>query len=213
MCGSCVLHQRCTRVKEHVCSAQQHCNPCSRAASITSSAKSGVSDLSLCVLRVDSGWGDCRLSFAHVIAPLLIVLLTGSSVMSRSPMVPARGDLHASLSVARPQLRKLCALLGPDESSRLFASPVLRSGSDGSVDAGAALACLLGRLADSVGRVLETTGSVVRCSAPARKRDRVPVRRGRSGRSSTLPPGGEHPPGELFHWSPGSCPSPCKGAA
>jgi hypothetical protein len=35
--------------------------------------------------------------------------------MPRSPMVPVRSDLHGSLAAARPQLRKLCALLGKEE--------------------------------------------------------------------------------------------------
>jgi hypothetical protein len=59
--------------------------------------------------------------------------------MPRSPMVPVRSDLHGSLAAARPQLRKLCALLGTEECAKVFASPVLRADSNGCVSAEAIL--------------------------------------------------------------------------
>jgi hypothetical protein len=101
--------------------------------------------------------------------------------MPRSPMVPVRSDLHGSLAAARPQLRKLCALLGAEESSRLFASPVLRAST---ANAEAVLACFLGRLADAFGSVLGSSDApLVVSAAGVRSRPRK-VRRGRCNRAS-----------------------------
>jgi hypothetical protein len=105
--------------------------------------------------------------------------------MPRSPMVPVRSDLHGSLAAVRPQLRKLCALLGTEECAKVFASPVLRVDSNGCVSAEAAVACLLGRLADAFSSVLEGGGasrSVATVGASSRPRK---VRRGRAKRSSS----------------------------
>lgn len=103
--------------------------------------------------------------------------------MPRSPMVPVRSDLHGSLAAARPQLRKLCALLGKEESAKLFASPALSAAGNGSVSAEAALACLLGRLAAAFGNVLDSSSgsrSVTTAAAVPRARK---VRRGRGNRA------------------------------
>ena len=102
--------------------------------------------------------------------------------MPRSPMVPVRSDLHGSLAAARPQLRKLCALLGKEECAKVFASPVLRAASNGGVSAEAAVACLLGRLADVFSSVLAGGGASRSGTAPAAPARPRKIRRGRGKR-------------------------------
>lgn len=110
--------------------------------------------------------------------------------MPRSSMVPSRDALHPSLAAVRPQLRKLCAALGPNAASHVLASPALVAG-DGSVSTEEALACLLGRLADAVDRIRtadDPRGPCLRRSQPGPNKA-VPkaVRRGK-GRRARRPP-------------------------
>lgn len=101
-------------------------------------------------------------------------------------MVPLRDGLHSSLADVRPQLRKLCAALGPKEAGRVLDNPVLLADSNGTVSSAAALACLLGRVADAVSRIAADNSSglpVMRRGQPpnAQKLPKA-VRRGRRWR-------------------------------
>jgi hypothetical protein len=103
--------------------------------------------------------------------------------MTRSPMVPVRDGLHGSLAAVRPQLRKLCAALGPQEAGRVLDSPVLLADSNGAVSSEAALACLLGRVADAVSRIVAGSSSGLpmmrRVQHPGAQKLPKAVRRGR----------------------------------